>query len=108
MLFTLLVKWILRVRYIRLMSIANFATGERSVGVITKIDIMDKGTDALDMLMGRVIPLKLGFIGSCASCNKYLQCRCCKQESTGYYLKETYSRRSEDRTGIFRHTFLVQ
>jgi replication fork clamp-binding protein CrfC len=24
---------------------------------------MDKGTDALDMLMGRVIPLKLGFIG---------------------------------------------
>lgn len=37
--------------------------GERTIGVITKIDIMDKGTDALDMLMGRVIPLKLGFIG---------------------------------------------
>ena len=30
---------------------------------MTKIDIMDKGTDALDMLLGRVIPLKLGFIG---------------------------------------------
>ncbi len=33
------------------------------MGVLTKIDIMDKGTDALDMLLGRVIPLKLGFIG---------------------------------------------
>eukprot|EP00013_Stygamoeba_regulata_P016583 CAMPEP_0177682830 /NCGR_PEP_ID=MMETSP0447-20121125/31460_1 /TAXON_ID=0 /ORGANISM="Stygamoeba regulata, Strain BSH-02190019" /LENGTH=759 /DNA_ID=CAMNT_0019192343 /DNA_START=212 /DNA_END=2491 /DNA_ORIENTATION=- len=37
--------------------------GLRTLGVITKIDIMDKGTDALDMLLGRVIPLKLGFIG---------------------------------------------
>eukprot|EP01119_Soliformovum_irregulare_P001273 TRINITY_DN109_c1_g1_i1.p1 TRINITY_DN109_c1_g1~~TRINITY_DN109_c1_g1_i1.p1 ORF type:complete len:741 (+),score=223.79 TRINITY_DN109_c1_g1_i1:225-2447(+) len=37
--------------------------GERTVGVITKIDIMDKGTDAMDMLMGRIIPLKLGYIG---------------------------------------------
>ena len=24
---------------------------------------MDRGTDALDMLLGRVVPLKLGFIG---------------------------------------------
>eukprot|EP01116_Phalansterium_solitarium_P023937 TRINITY_DN8617_c0_g1_i1.p1 TRINITY_DN8617_c0_g1~~TRINITY_DN8617_c0_g1_i1.p1 ORF type:complete len:764 (-),score=155.95 TRINITY_DN8617_c0_g1_i1:185-2476(-) len=37
--------------------------GERTVGVITKIDIMDKGTDALELLAGRVIPLKLGFVG---------------------------------------------
>ncbi|PRP81066.1 hypothetical protein PROFUN_11144 [Planoprotostelium fungivorum] len=37
--------------------------GIRTVGVITKIDIMDKGTNALDMLSGRVVPLKLGFIG---------------------------------------------
>lgn len=37
--------------------------GERTIGVITKIDIMDKGTDAMEMLLGRVIPLKLGFIG---------------------------------------------
>lgn len=34
--------------------------GNRTIGVLTKLDIMDKGTDALDMLMGRVIPLKLG------------------------------------------------
>jgi len=37
--------------------------GQRTIGVITKIDIMDKGTNALDALMGRVVPLKLGFIG---------------------------------------------
>ena len=37
--------------------------GLRTLGVITKLDIMDKGTDALDMLMGRVYPLRLGFIG---------------------------------------------
>ena len=37
--------------------------GSRTLGVITKIDIMDRGTDALEMLMGRVIPLRLGFVG---------------------------------------------
>lgn len=37
--------------------------GERTFGVITKIDIMDKGTDAVDMLKGRVYPLKLGYVG---------------------------------------------
>lgn len=37
--------------------------GQRTIGVITKIDIMDKGTDAYDVLTGKVIPLKLGFIG---------------------------------------------
>ena len=36
--------------------------GNRTIGVLTKLDIMDKGTDALDMLMGRVIPLKLGVL----------------------------------------------
>jgi len=37
--------------------------GKRSIGVITKIDIMDKGTDARRMLMGLDIPLKLGYVG---------------------------------------------
>ncbi|KAK9765727.1 Dynamin- GTPase protein [Basidiobolus ranarum] len=37
--------------------------GTRTVGVITKIDLMDAGTNALDILAGRVIHLKLGFIG---------------------------------------------
>jgi len=37
--------------------------GYRTIGVLTKIDIMDRGTDAVDMLMGKVIPLRLGFVG---------------------------------------------
>ncbi|KAL8164345.1 UNVERIFIED_CONTAM: Dynamin-1-like protein [Gekko kuhli] len=37
--------------------------GRRTLAVITKLDLMDAGTDAMDMLMGRVIPVKLGIIG---------------------------------------------
>ncbi|KAF2070342.1 hypothetical protein CYY_008345 [Polysphondylium violaceum] len=37
--------------------------GKRTIGVITKLDLMDKGTDAMDVLTGKVIPLSLGFIG---------------------------------------------
>eukprot|EP01083_Nonionella_stella_P135379 411834_1 len=38
-------------------------TGERTLGVITKIDLMDHGCNALDILHGKVVPLKLGYIG---------------------------------------------
>lgn len=37
--------------------------GLRTLGVITKIDLMDKGTDCMDTLLGKTYPLKLGFIG---------------------------------------------
>jgi len=37
--------------------------GVRTLGVITKIDLMDKGTDAMDVLVGKVIPLQHGFVG---------------------------------------------
>ncbi len=30
---------------------------------MTKLDLMDHGTDAVDVLVGRVIPVKLGIIG---------------------------------------------
>ncbi|EWC45980.1 dynamin-related protein DNM1 [Drechslerella stenobrocha 248] len=39
------------------------AQGRRTIGVLTKLDLMDHGTNALDILSGRVYPLKLGFIG---------------------------------------------
>lgn len=38
-------------------------SGRRTLAVITKLDLMDAGTDAMDVLMGRVIPVKLGIIG---------------------------------------------
>lgn len=35
----------------------------RTIGVITKLDIMDKGTDARDILENRKLPLRRGYIG---------------------------------------------
>ncbi|XP_028787477.1 dynamin-related protein 3A [Neltuma alba] len=37
--------------------------GNRTIGVITKLDIMDRGTDARNLLLGKVIPLRLGYVG---------------------------------------------
>uniref|UniRef100_A0A8D3D1G6 Dynamin-1-like protein n=1 Tax=Scophthalmus maximus TaxID=52904 RepID=A0A8D3D1G6_SCOMX len=37
--------------------------GRRTLAVVTKLDLMDAGTDAMDILMGRVIPVKLGIVG---------------------------------------------
>ncbi|ERN07086.1 dynamin-related protein 3A isoform X2 [Amborella trichopoda] len=37
--------------------------GSRTIGVITKLDIMDRGTDACRFLLGKVVPLRLGYIG---------------------------------------------
>eukprot|EP00915_Cephaloidophora_sp_WS-2016_P004946 GHVH01006591.1.p1 GENE.GHVH01006591.1~~GHVH01006591.1.p1 ORF type:complete len:798 (-),score=126.07 GHVH01006591.1:104-2497(-) len=37
--------------------------GIRTLGVITKIDIMDSGTDAVSMLKGSDVHLRLGYIG---------------------------------------------
>ncbi|PIA46028.1 hypothetical protein AQUCO_01600356v1 [Aquilegia coerulea] len=42
--------------------------GSRTIGVITKLDIMDKGTDACNVLLGRAVPLKLGYIGIINRC----------------------------------------
>jgi len=36
--------------------------GKRTVGVLTKLDLMDKGTDAMDVLTGKLVPLRLGYI----------------------------------------------
>ena len=38
-------------------------SGRRTLAVVTKLDLMDAGTDAMDVLCGRVIPVKLGIIG---------------------------------------------
>ena len=37
--------------------------GDRTLGVLTKIDIMDKGTSAKETLLNKAIPLKLGYVG---------------------------------------------
>lgn len=40
--------------------------------MVTKLDLMDAGTDAMDVLMGRVIPVKLGIIGVVNRCLHHL------------------------------------
>ncbi|KAM9100190.1 dynamin-2 isoform X4 [Sarcophilus harrisii] len=37
--------------------------GLRTIGVITKLDLMDEGTDARDVLENKLLPLRRGYIG---------------------------------------------
>ncbi|KAI3386665.1 hypothetical protein SNEBB_007763 [Seison nebaliae] len=37
--------------------------GDRTLAVLTKLDLMDHGTDATDILLGRIINVRLGIIG---------------------------------------------
>lgn len=36
--------------------------GSRTIGVLTKVDLMDQGTDVIEILAGRVIPLRYGYV----------------------------------------------
>lgn len=37
-----------------------FSIGQRTIGVITKLDLMDEGTDARDVLENKLLPLRRG------------------------------------------------
>lgn len=39
------------------------SAGLRTIGVITKLDLMDEGTDARDVLENKLLPLRRGYIG---------------------------------------------
>lgn len=54
--------------------------GERTIGVVTKIDLMDQGTDALDVLQGKIYHLKLGYYG--------VKCRSQKQIDQNMSIRE--------------------
>ncbi|KAG8368589.1 hypothetical protein BUALT_Bualt15G0061200 [Buddleja alternifolia] len=47
--------------------------GCRTIGVITKLDIMDRGTDACNFLLGEVVPLRLGYVGVVNRCQEDIQ-----------------------------------
>jgi len=42
--------------------------GLRTLGVVTKLDIMDRGTSAVKYLKGEVVPLRLGYVGVVNRC----------------------------------------
>src|SRR4029434_9572253 len=37
-------------------------SGQRTIGVITKLDLMDEGTNARDILENRLLPLRRGIV----------------------------------------------
>lgn len=43
--------------------ISEYPTNFRTIGALTKIDIMDLGTDAKNMLLNKEMPIELGYIG---------------------------------------------
>ena len=36
--------------------------GERTLGILTKLDLMDQGTNAREIILNKKLPLKLGYI----------------------------------------------
>ena len=38
------------------------SAGIRTIGVLTKIDIMDRGTSAKNLILGKEVPLRLGYV----------------------------------------------
>ena len=46
----------------KIILIIFFILGVRTIGVITKLDLMDEGTDAREILENRVLPLRRGTV----------------------------------------------
>ena len=44
-------------------SFSQYPNDFRKLGVLTKIEIMDKNTDVRNMLLNKEIPIELGYIG---------------------------------------------
>lgn len=78
--------------------------GDRTVGVLTKLDIMDSGTDCLDVLQGKVIPLKLGYIGvvnrSQSDIQKSKAIREALRDEARYFANSPVYKQMADRLGI--------
>ncbi|KAL8137981.1 hypothetical protein V2J09_003982 [Rumex salicifolius] len=64
-------------------------TGERTFGVVTKLDLMDKGTNALDVLEGRSYRLQHPWVGivnrSQADINKSVDMMAARQKEREYF-----------------------
>lgn len=54
-----------------------FSIGQRTIGVITKLDLMDEGTDARDVLENKLLPLRRGMSPYALSTISYFPCVRC-------------------------------
>ncbi|XP_041003550.1 dynamin-related protein 5A [Juglans microcarpa x Juglans regia] len=77
--------------------------GERTFGVLTKIDLMDKGTDAVDILEGRSYKLRFPWIGvvnrSQADINKSVDMIAARRREREYFATSPEYRHLTDRMG---------
>ena len=79
--------------------------GERTLGVITKLDIMDKGTNAKKILLNKEISLNLGYVGvklrSQMDINNKKNVKAClEDEKTFFSTHPVYSTLPEGYLGI--------
>ncbi|WMV30969.1 hypothetical protein MTR67_024354 [Solanum verrucosum] len=77
--------------------------GERTFGVLTKIDLMDKGTDAVDMLEGKSYKLQFPWIGvvnrSQADINKNVDMIAARRREKEYFSSTPEYRHLANRMG---------
>ncbi|PIN17342.1 Vacuolar sorting protein VPS1, dynamin [Handroanthus impetiginosus] len=77
--------------------------GERTFGVLTKIDLMDKGTDAVDILEGRAYKLQFPWIGvvnrSQADINKNVDMIAARRREREYFAQTTEYKHLAHRMG---------
>ncbi|TMW93257.1 hypothetical protein EJD97_011957 [Solanum chilense] len=77
--------------------------GERTFGVLTKIDLMDKGTDAVDILEGRAYKLQFPWIGvvnrSQADINKNVDMIAARRREKEYFSSTPEYRHLTNRMG---------
>ncbi|KAI3441732.1 uncharacterized protein J3R85_001759 [Psidium guajava] len=77
--------------------------GERTIGVLTKIDLMDKGTDAVDILEGKSYKLQYPWIGvvnrSQADINKSVDMIAARRRERDYFASTPEYRHLANRMG---------
>jgi replication fork clamp-binding protein CrfC len=77
--------------------------GDRTIGVITKLDLMDLGTDAGQVLRNEVYPLKLGYIAvvnrSQADIDAHRKMADALKSEQQFFAQHTVYRSLSDRTG---------
>lgn len=77
--------------------------GLRTIGVITKLDLMDEGTDAREILENRLLPLRRGYIGVVNRSQKDIEgrkdIRAALANERKYFLSHPSYRHMADRMG---------
>ncbi|XP_031637639.1 dynamin-2-like, partial [Contarinia nasturtii] len=77
--------------------------GVRTIGVITKLDLMDEGTDARDVLENKLLPLRRGYIGIVNRSQKSIEDKkdiaSALKAERDFFLRHKYYRNIADRMG---------